>query len=278
MDKNIKDDNNSDDVNEINEELLNELDDLSQKLIITTDEGNNGHVNIQHNSVNNGSNSNSNEITVSNNNVNVSESKINDMNEPLNKAFKDLENNMAMLYETLSQTKSNNEHIHGSSSSNSNGNPFIDNFNSNNVFPSSMGMDFAEMEKMFNMSEFTSLYDTFTKANVSGDGVGANNAGANTLLTQDEQNKIYKDTLVYLISQNLLQELISNMKMSINECLRKNKETLSNEDVQQYNKALKYAEDILNECKTTNPNLDVITDVFCKLQEITELDNIQPKQ
>ena len=258
--------------------MLNELDDLSQKLIITTDEGNNGHVNIQHNSVNNSSNSNSNEIKISNNNVNVSESNVNEMNEPLNKAFKDLENNMAMLYETLSQTKSNNEHIHGSSSSNSNSNPFIDNFNSNNVFPSSMGMDFAEMEKMFNMNEFTSLYDTFTKVNASGDGVSANNAGANTLLTQDEQNKIYKDTLVYLISQNLLQELISNMKMSINECLRKNKETLSNEDVQQYNKALKYADDILNECKTTNPNLDVITDVFCKLQEITELDNIQPKQ
>ena len=267
MDKNIKDDNNSDDVNEINEELLNELDDLSQKLIITTEEGNNV------NSVNNGSNSNSNEIKVSNNNVNASEN--NDMNEPLNKAFKDLENNMAMLYETLSQTKSNNEHTGGSSS---NSNPFIDNFNSNNVFPSSMGMDFTEMEKMFNMSEFSSLYDTFTKANASGDGVGANNVGADTLLTQDEQNKIYKDTLVYLISQNLLQELITNMKMSINECLRKNKDTLSNEDVQQYNKALKYAEDILNECKKTNPNLDTITDVFCKLQEITELDNIHPKQ
>jgi hypothetical protein len=199
------------------------------------------------------------------------------MNEPLNKAFKDLENNMALLYETLSQTKSNNEHAHSSNS-----NPFIDNFNSNNAFPSSMSMfqhsDFAEMEKMFNMSEFSSLYDTFTKANASGDGVGANNADVNTLLTQDEQSKIYKDTLVYLISQNLLQELISNMKMSINECLRKNKETLSNGDVQQYQKALKYAEDILNECKKANPDLDVITDVFCKLQEITELDNIQPKQ
>lgn len=273
MDKNIKDDNNSDDVNEINEELLNELDDLSQKLIITTDE----HANTQHNSVNNSNNSN--EIKVSNNKINANESKINDMNEPLNKAFKDLENNMAMLYETLSQTKGNNEHTHGS---NSNSNPFIDNFNNNNAFPSSMSMfqhsDFAEMEKMFNMSEFSSLYDTFTKANASGDGVGANNAGVNTLLTQDEQSKIYKDTLVYLISQNLLQELISNMKMSINECLRKNKETLSNGDVQQYQKALKYAEDILNECNKANPDLDVITDVFCKLQEITELDNIQPKQ
>ena len=268
MDKNIKD-ANGDDLNEINEDLLNEMDDLSQKLIITTDVGNIHDNNIEHSNSNN-----NNEIKASNDNDNVNESKrnVNEMNEPLNKAFKDLENNMALLYETLSQNKSNNEPKYGS-------NPFIDNFNSNS-FPSMMfqNSDFAEMEKMFNMNEFSSLYDTFTKANASVDNMSGNNAYSNTLLSQDEHNKIYKDTLVYLISQNLLQELISNMKLSINECLSKNKDTLSNEDVQQYLKALKYADDILNECKKPNPNLDVITEVFCKLQEITELDNIQPKQ
>ena len=91
---------------------------------------------------------------------------------------------------------------------------------------------------------------------------------------EEAQKKICNEVLECLISSNLLNETVMNMKRTIEDSLSKNKDKLSKEELDKYNNSIQYADMIISEANKGQPNKEIIIDMLYQLQQITEIDNI----
>ena len=91
----------------------------------------------------------------------------------------------------------------------------------------------------------------------------------------EKQNHFMEEILDFLIQSDLLKDTVLNMKKSIDDSFKKNKNNLKLEENKKYEEAILSANIILNELNKVHPNRGKILDSLNKLQQISnDIDNM----
>jgi len=94
----------------------------------------------------------------------------------------------------------------------------------------------------------------------------------------EKENKILEQILDFLLQSCMLKDTILNMKQSIEDSLQKNKNNLTKEEKEIYKEALLNADNILNEANKVHPDKDKILDSLQKLSQISNnIESFSPK-
>lgn len=178
-----------------------------------------------------------------NNNTIQSEYDINMQN-----AFTEMENHLKVLSDKLKEQLNDGVNVEQMGD-----NPFIDAFTK---------MQNAPLDD-FKLEDMNKLFEAMPQMPLP------NNEGK-----EESQKKMCNEVLECLLSSNLLNETVMNMKKTIEESLAKNKDKLTKEELDKYTKSIEYADIIINEANKVHPNKEIIIDMLFQLQQITEIDNI----
>ena len=161
-------------------------------------------------------------------------------------AFMEVENHLKALSDKLKEQLNDGVNVDQMGD-----NPFIDAFTK---------MQNAPLDD-FKLEDMNKLFEAMPQINT--------NEGK-----EEAQKKMCNEVLECLISSNLLNETVMNMKKTIEESLSKNKDKLNKEELDKYNKSIEFADMIISEANKVHPNKEVIIDMLYQLQQITEIDNI----